>query len=92
MILNQYLAIRKFVINCTYFFPLGMISLFFGYEYKYFQESDVKDIRPWLVGVLAMTTILSLIGAFKSSIFQLKNIFRRWKSALSMYKYNNLLN
>lgn len=44
----------------------GMVSLYYGYLYTYFVESDEKDISPWLIGVLFVTTIFSLLGAFKS--------------------------
>lgn len=43
-----------------------MVSLYYGYLYTYFVESDKKDISPWLIGVLFVTTIFSLFGAFKS--------------------------
>ncbi|XP_037038801.1 cytochrome b561 domain-containing protein 1-like [Bradysia coprophila] len=47
-------------------FIIGMVSLYYGYLYTYFVESDEKDISPWLIGVLFVTTIFSLFGALKS--------------------------
>lgn len=48
-----------------------MVSLYYGYLYKYFEESETKDVRPWLIGVLVITTLFSLIGAFKSLYMQI---------------------
>lgn len=48
------------------FYDSGMVSLYYGYLYTYFVESETKDIRPWLIGVLVVTTVFSLIGAMKS--------------------------
>lgn len=53
-----------------------MVSLYYGYLYKYFKESKTKDIRPWLIGVLIATTIFSLIGAMKSLYTQLRTVGR----------------
>lgn len=53
-----------------------MVSLYYGYLYTYFVETNTKDIRPWLVGVLVITTIFSLIGAMKSFYTQIRTTGR----------------
>lgn len=53
-----------------------MVSLYYGYLYTYFVESETKDIRPWLIGVLVVTTLFSLIGAMKSLYTQIQSTGR----------------
>ncbi|KAJ6647474.1 Protein spaetzle 4, partial [Pseudolycoriella hygida] len=53
---------------------LRMVSLYYGYLYTYFVESEGKDISPWLIGVLFVTTFFSLFGAFKSIHTQYRSI------------------
>lgn len=60
-----------------YFSPLlGMVSLYYGYLYAYFNQAPDDDMRPWLIRVLFLTTFLSLVGAFKALYSQLKTTFR----------------
>lgn len=54
-----------------------MVSLLYGYFYNFFQASVDEDIRPWLIGVLVISTLLSLIGAGKSFYSQIKVILRK---------------
>lgn len=54
----------------------GMVSLYYGYEYKYFKESDTKDVRPWLITIMIVTTILSLVGALIAFVSQAKGTYR----------------
>lgn len=49
-----------------------MVSLYYGYEYYYFKETDEKDIRPWLMAVVVATTIVSSVGAVKALSSQLR--------------------
>lgn len=65
-------AIFQINFFCFSVYFTGMVSLYYGYLYTYFMESETKDIRPWLIGVLGLTTALSLIGAFKSLFNQIQ--------------------
>lgn len=65
---------NNLISDCS--FVAGMVSLYYGYLYKYFEESTTKDISPWLIGVLVLTTIFSLIGAMRSLYTQTRTSWR----------------
>lgn len=53
-----------------------MISLYYGYEYNYFKESDEKDVRAWLILITFLTTLFSLVGALVAFYTQSKGSYR----------------
>lgn len=55
-------------------FVVGMIALFFGYEFDFFFEGTPLEAVKWCQAVAVITIILSLFGAIRSLVTQAKSI------------------
>lgn len=64
------------------FYSKGMVSLYYGYKYKYFWESDEQDMTYWLMGIVVFNTIASLFGALRALYSQTKTIAQPWISKI----------
>jgi cytochrome b subunit of formate dehydrogenase len=70
-------AMSKFLHNLTSIscFVVGMVSLVYGYRLGMMIQYSTNDVRYPLIAIAITTSILSLIGALKSSLNFLKSLF-----------------
>lgn len=62
-------------LNVQLFIP-GMTALHFGYDRKYMIKNSREDIRMWLQIFAIITIVLSIVGALRSLLKQLRIVFR----------------
>lgn len=54
---------------------VGMTSLIYGYQKRTMKQNATDEVRSFLITTAIVTTILSIIGAFKSCWNHIQNIF-----------------
>lgn len=53
-----------------------MTALHFGYDRKYMIKNSRADIRIWLQMFAIITIVLSIVGALRSLLKQLRIVFK----------------
>lgn len=53
-----------------------MTTLYFGYDKRYMIKNSREDVRMWLQALVVITIALSLIGAVRSLVNQVRIVFR----------------
>lgn len=53
-----------------------MVALYFGYDKKYMIHNSREDIRMWLQALAVITIVLSLIGALRTLLNQMRILFK----------------
>lgn len=53
-----------------------MTALYFGYDKNFMKKNSREDIRMWLQILAIITIILSLVGALRTLMNQIRVVFR----------------